>query len=143
MNGRQVELTLSTPGERLDKVLTDALPELSRTLIQQLIKEEQILVNGRAAKSSLKLEGGEQVLITLPEPVDTDLIPWEHPLDIRYEDDDLLVINKPGAWLFIRRPAMSRTPWSMQCWPTARYCLLSAAKHGQVSSIGWTKTHLA
>jgi 23S rRNA pseudouridine1911/1915/1917 synthase len=97
MNGRQIELTLSAPGQRLDKALDEALPELSRTRLQQLIKEEQILVNGRAAKSSLKLEGGEQVLINLPEPVDTDPIPWEHPLDIRYEDDDLLVINKPAG----------------------------------------------
>jgi 23S rRNA pseudouridine1911/1915/1917 synthase len=53
------------------------------------------LVNGSAAKSSQKLEGGEQVLVTLPEPVETDLIPWDYPLDIRYEDDDLLIINKP------------------------------------------------
>lgn len=96
-NGRTIELTLSTPGERLDKALTDALPELSRTRIQQLVKEEQVLVNGRAAKSSQKLEGGEHVLINLPEPVNADLIPWEHPLDIRYEDDDLLVINKPAG----------------------------------------------
>lgn len=97
MNGRTIELTLSTPGERLDKALTDALPELSRTRIQQLVKEEQVLVNGCAAKSSQKVEGGEHVLVNLPETVDTELIPWEHPLDIRYEDDDLLVINKPAG----------------------------------------------
>ncbi|MCB9422729.1 MAG: RluA family pseudouridine synthase [Ardenticatenaceae bacterium] len=97
MNGRTIELTLSAPGERLDKALTDALPELSRTRIQQLVKEQQILVNGRAAKSSQKLEGGEQVLVNLPDPVDTELVPWEYPLDIRYEDDDLLVINKPAG----------------------------------------------
>lgn len=97
MNGRQVELTISIPGERLDKALTDALPELSRTRVQQLIKEEQVLVNGRTAKSSQKMEGGEQILVTLPEPVETDLIPWDHLLDIRYEDDDLLVINKPAG----------------------------------------------
>lgn len=95
MNGRQIELTLSAPGQRLDRALDSALPELSRTRLQQLIKEGQVLVNGRTAKSSQKLEGGEQVLVTLPEPVETDLIPWEHPLDIRYEDDDLIVINKP------------------------------------------------
>ena len=58
MNGRQIELTLSTPGERLDKALTDALPELSRTRVQQLIKEEQILVNGRSAKASQKTGRG-------------------------------------------------------------------------------------
>jgi 23S rRNA pseudouridine1911/1915/1917 synthase len=97
MNGRQVELILSTSGERLDKALTDALPELSRTRVQQLVKEGQVLVNGRAAKSSQKVEGGEQVVVNLPDPVDTELIPWDFPLDIRYEDDDLLVINKPAG----------------------------------------------
>lgn len=96
MNGRQVELTLSAPGERLDKALNDVLPELSRTRLQRLIKEEQVLVNGRAAKSSQKVEGGEHVLITLPEPGETELVPWDFPLDIRYEDNDLLVINKPA-----------------------------------------------
>jgi 23S rRNA pseudouridine1911/1915/1917 synthase len=97
MNGRQVELILSTSGERLDKALTDALPELSRTRVQQLVKEGQVLVNGRTAKSSQKVEGGEQVVVNLPDPVDTELIPWDFPLDIRYENDDLLVINKPAG----------------------------------------------
>ncbi|MCP4426966.1 MAG: RluA family pseudouridine synthase [Chloroflexi bacterium] len=95
MNGRQIELTLSVPGERLDKALKKALPEMSRAQLQRLIKEEQVLVNGRVAKASLKLEGGEQVLLTLPPPVETGLVPWDFPLDIRYEDDDILVINKP------------------------------------------------
>lgn len=95
MNGRLIELTLSTPGERLDRALTAAVPELSRAQLQRLIKGGHVLVNGRAAKASLKLEGGEQVSLTLPPPVATGLIPWDIPLDIRYEDDDILVINKP------------------------------------------------
>lgn len=95
MNGRQVELTLSAPGERLDKSLADALPDLSRVQLQRLIRDDQVLVNGRPAKASQRLDGGEQILITLPEPVETGLIPWEFPLDIRYEDDDIILINKP------------------------------------------------
>jgi 23S rRNA pseudouridine1911/1915/1917 synthase len=93
----QVELTLELPGERLDRALVQLLPQLSRTQVQKLIKEELVLVNGRAAKASLQLEGGEQVLVTMPEPVNTDLVPDDIPLDIRYEDDDLLVVNKPAG----------------------------------------------
>lgn len=97
MSEHQVELILELPGERLDRALVQMLPQLSRTQVQKLIKEEQVLVNGRAAKASLQLEGGEQVQLTLPEPVNTDLVPDDIPLDIRYEDDDLLVVNKPAG----------------------------------------------
>ena len=95
MNDRQIDLTLTAPGERLDKSLTDALPQMSRAQLQRLIKEGQVLVNGRPAKASQRLDGDEQVRINLPEPVDVGLIPWDTPLDIRYEDDDILLVNKP------------------------------------------------
>ena len=68
MSEYQIKLTLTTPGERLDKALKQAQPDLSRAQLQRLIKEGQILVNGRLAKASLKLEGGEQIVITLPPP---------------------------------------------------------------------------
>ena len=98
MNGQQVHLTLDAPGERLDKALGDALPQLSRVQWQRLLKEERVWVNGRlATKPSQRLIGGEQVVATLPEPVETDIIPDDIPLDIRYEDDDILVVNKPAG----------------------------------------------
>jgi 23S rRNA pseudouridine1911/1915/1917 synthase len=97
MNNQIKTLQLDAPGQRLDKVLTEQLPDLSRTQIQRLLKEEQILVNGRSAKANLRLEGGEQVIITLPEPEETELLAEAIPLDIRYEDDDMLVINKPAG----------------------------------------------
>lgn len=97
MDDYQVELTLDLPGERLDRALVQMLPQLSRTTVQRLIKDELVLVNGRAAKASLQLEGGEQVIVTMPEPVNTDLVPDDIPLDIRYEDDDMLVVNKPAG----------------------------------------------
>lgn len=97
MSEHQVELTLNVPGERLDRALVQQLPQLSRTQVQKLIKEEHVLVNGRPAKANLKLEGGEVVLVHMPEPVNTELVPDDIPLDIRYEDDDLLVVNKPAG----------------------------------------------
>jgi len=107
MSSTQQTLTLDVPGERLDKVLTEQLPALSRTQIQRLLKEGQILVNGRPAKANLRLDGGEEVTITLPEPEETELLPEAIPLDIRYEDDDMLVINKPAG--MVVHPAVGHT----------------------------------
>jgi 23S rRNA pseudouridine1911/1915/1917 synthase len=97
MNNIPQILHLDAPGERLDKVLTEHLPTLSRTQIQRLLKEEQILVNGRPAKANLRLDGGEEVIVTVPEPEETELLPEAIPLDIRYEDDDMIIINKPAG----------------------------------------------
>ncbi|MCP4357634.1 MAG: RluA family pseudouridine synthase [Chloroflexi bacterium] len=96
-NSHQAELTIERSGERLDKALVRKLPQLSRTQVQKLIKNDLVLVNGRAAKANLRLAGGEQIQVTLPEPVSTELIPNPIPLDIRYEDEDLLVVNKPSG----------------------------------------------
>ena len=63
MTNHQVNLTLDNPGERLDRALVQALPQLSRTAVQKLIKDGQVLVDGRVAKASQQLEGGEQVQV--------------------------------------------------------------------------------
>lgn len=85
------------PGERLDRALVARLPEMSRTQVQRLLKEGQITVNGRSEKANLRLEGGEQIVVQLPEVVETELVAEAIPLDVRYEDDDLIVVNKPAG----------------------------------------------
>lgn len=97
MNGQRFELVLQQTGERLDKALADALQVLSRTQCQQLIKEGRVSVDGLPPKASMRLEGGERVVVFVPEVVDTDLKPEAIPLDIRYEDEDCIVINKPAG----------------------------------------------
>lgn len=97
MNSQQVELTLDTPGQRLDRALSEALPDLSRMQWQRLIKEGVVLVNGRSAKASQKLAGGEQVTAVLPEVVESGLTAEDIPLDICYEDDDIILVNKPAG----------------------------------------------
>lgn len=97
MKPQRIELILDTAGERLDKALPAALPALSRTQVQRLIKDGMVTVNGRRVKPNLKLAGGEQVTIILPEVQETELLPEDIPLDIRYEDEDMLVINKPAG----------------------------------------------
>ena len=79
---------------RLDKYLQGRLSQFSRTTIQKLIKEEGITVNGNSVKPSTKLSPGDTVDLILPPPEIKEIIPEDIPLNIIYEDDDILVINK-------------------------------------------------
>ena len=97
MKAQQIDLTLDNRGERLDKALTAIMPELSRMQWQYLIKEGNVLVDGRNVNPSLRLKGGEQVSADIPESVESELLPEAIPLDIRYEDDDILFVNKPAG----------------------------------------------
>lgn len=83
------------PGSRLDKYLVTRFKKASRTIIQKLIKGGDVLVNGKPSKNSYEMEGGDVIDVTFPPPVPYDLKPEDIPLDIVYEDDYLLAINKP------------------------------------------------
>ncbi len=82
-------------GERLDVLVARQVPQLSRAQAQRLIRAGEILVDGRAAKPSLVLRAGQVISVNLPAPQPTGIIPQALPLDIRYEDPDLIVVNKP------------------------------------------------
>jgi 23S rRNA pseudouridine1911/1915/1917 synthase len=84
-------------GVRLDKFIGESCPELSRTHAQKLIAEGLITVNGRVAKASLKLNTGDKVDIVIPPTPPSRLSPEAMPLNIIYEDDDLLVVDKPAG----------------------------------------------
>ncbi|OGO35512.1 MAG: hypothetical protein A2W35_21370 [Chloroflexi bacterium RBG_16_57_11] len=84
--------------QRLDKFLVDCLPELSRSRIQNLIKHGQVLINGAVPrKAGQVLEGQAVVQVHLPPPEPSGLIPEAIPLEIVFENDDLLVVNKPAG----------------------------------------------
>lgn len=84
--------------ERLDKYLVEQLQEFSRSRIQGLIADGFVDVNGQAAKKAGQtLESGSDVIVRIPPPVPTDLIPEDIPLNILFENDDLLVIDKPAG----------------------------------------------
>jgi 23S rRNA pseudouridine1911/1915/1917 synthase len=85
------------PVERLDKFVGEKCPELSRTHAQKLIKDGHITVNEHVAKASLKLNIGDRVSIVIPPTPPSPLSPEAIPLSILYEDDDLLVIDKPAG----------------------------------------------
>jgi 23S rRNA pseudouridine1911/1915/1917 synthase len=81
--------------KRLDKYLVDRIPFLSRTSLQELIREQSVTVNGRVPKPSTRLRKGDVIVATLPPPPSTEIPAEDIPLDVLYEDDDLIVINKP------------------------------------------------
>ena len=80
---------------RIDRYLADQCPEHSRSYIQKLLKEEQVLVNGRVIKANYKTQSGDYIEFHIPDPEVLDILPENIPLDILYEDDDILVVNKP------------------------------------------------
>ena len=84
-------------GPEAIRALANALPDLSRVQCQRLIIQGQVRLDGAAAKASLRLEGGEQVTIDFPAVLPADIQAEPMPLDIRYEDREILVVNKPAG----------------------------------------------
>ena len=82
-------------GERLDAFLARSIDGMSRSGAQKLLEEGCVTVQGKAAKKNHKLSPGEEIRVTLPEPKPLDVVPKEMPLDIVYQDEDVLVLNKP------------------------------------------------
>ncbi len=90
--------SLTADGDaRLDKYVCAKLPELSRTRVQRLIAEGNITVNGQSAKPGLRLSPGDRIDISIPPTPPQELKPEAIPLEIIYEDDDLLVVDKPAG----------------------------------------------
>ena len=85
----------SSEGMRLDKYISSSCGEFSRSYIQKIITDGLVSVNGRQASKGLKVSAGDEVTFIPPEPVKLEAKPQNIPLDIVYEDDDLLVVNKP------------------------------------------------
>ena len=87
--------TIEKGGERIDKYLSEQLEDMTRSHIQKLIKENMVRVNGMAVKSNFKLSASDQIEVEIPELKEPDILPENFPLDILYEDQDILVVNKP------------------------------------------------
>jgi len=91
------EIQVTEPGIRLDKYLVKMYPDLSRSYIQKLIEQDYVLVNRHGAKVSQKLNNGDKIIINIPHPEPTSLIAEPIPLNIVYEDNNLIVLNKPAG----------------------------------------------
>ena len=82
-------------GTRIDKFLADACPDLSRSFLQKLLKESSVTADGKAVKSSFKVNGGETIAFEVPKPQEAAIEAENIPLDILYEDLDIILVNKP------------------------------------------------
>ena len=82
-------------GRRLDQFLADGVEDLTRSAAQRLAEEQRVLLDGRPLKKNYKITGSETLEVSLPDPEPIDAAPQDIPLDIVYEDGDVLVINKP------------------------------------------------
>ncbi|MFQ5925572.1 MAG: RluA family pseudouridine synthase [Dehalococcoidia bacterium] len=94
---RKLRFAVDKTGIRLDKYIAQECPELSRSHVQKLISEGYITVNDRAAKGSLKLNTGDKISAIIPPSAPPSLLAEEMPLNIIYEDRDLLVVDKPAG----------------------------------------------
>lgn len=91
----KVILKAGEGGERIDKFIADNSERISRSYAAKLCAERRVLVEGKNADKKYKLKGGEMIEIDVPEPETVEVLPENIPLDIVYEDDDLIVVNKP------------------------------------------------
>jgi len=97
---RTIEVTEEAKGQRLDQFLAAQLEEVSRSRVQLLIDQGDVLVNGKVEKASLKLRGGERIDVTgEPRPAPLKATAEEIPLDVIFEDADLAVVNKPAGMM--------------------------------------------
>lgn len=95
-NGLQrLEVSPEDAGVRIDKYLADQLPDITRSYLQKLLKDGSVEMNGKPVKASAKTVAGAVVELTIPEPEEPEILPEDIPLDILYEDSDVILINKP------------------------------------------------
>ena len=88
-------LTADRDGERADVFLSRSVPELTRSAAQRLLEQGAVLLDGRAVKKNDRLSPGAELSLTLPDPEPVDARPQDIPLDVIYEDGDVIVVNKP------------------------------------------------
>lgn len=99
-------LVSDSSGERLDRYLSEHYPDYSRTYLQKLISQGLVTINGQVAKAGQRLSPGEQIVVTVPPISPSPLTSEPIPLDIIYQDEDLLVVNKPAG--LVTHPAPGR-----------------------------------
>jgi 23S rRNA pseudouridine1911/1915/1917 synthase len=95
--GSVVSFTVEQSGERLDRVIPAHLRDFSRAVVQRLIKTGEATVNGKPSRPSYRVQVGDKVVVRIPAEIPEPVVPEDIPLDIIYEDDALLVVNKPAG----------------------------------------------
>ena len=100
-------LTADRDGERADAFLARSVPELTRSAAQRLLERGAVLLDGRAVKKNDRLSPGAELSLTLPDPEPVDVRPQDIPLDVVFEDGDVIVVNKPKGLVVHPAPGHS------------------------------------
>jgi 23S rRNA pseudouridine1911/1915/1917 synthase len=95
-------------GQRLDRFVTEAVADLTRSTVQRLIEQGHITRNDKPTRAAEPLKRGDTISVQLPEPVDTTLVPEEIPLNVVYVDDDIIVVDKPAGMVVHPAPGHPR-----------------------------------
>ena len=95
METYNIEADENWKGKRVDKSLADYFDDYSRSFLKKLLDDGNVLVNDKKAKPSLKIASGDKIDITIPDISPVEIEPEDIPLDIVYEDDDIIIVNKP------------------------------------------------
>jgi 23S rRNA pseudouridine1911/1915/1917 synthase len=98
----------SAIGQRLDRFVTEAVADLTRSTVQRLIEQGHITRNDKPTRAAEPLKRGDTISVQLPEPVDTALVPEEIPLNVVYVDDDIIVVDKPAGMVVHPAPGHPR-----------------------------------
>lgn len=91
----EVFVTEENAGDRIDRFLSEQFRELSRSFLQKLLKAGDVLVDGKPVKASFKVSEGERISFEVPKAVEPEILAEDIPLDILYEDSDVILVNKP------------------------------------------------
>ncbi|MGL4363261.1 MAG: RluA family pseudouridine synthase [Cellulosilyticaceae bacterium] len=89
-----IEHVVEEEGGRIDKYLSEQFTDYTRSFLQKIINEECVTVNGKIINSKYKVKKGDSIQVVIPEPIDVDIVAENIPIEIVYEDDDFLIINK-------------------------------------------------
>ena len=103
----KLTFTNDKTGERIDALLPHIVPDLSRSAAQKLVETGAVTVNGGPVRKNYRSASGDVIEVTLPEPEETALVPQNIPLDVVYEDSDVIVVNKPKG--LVVHPAAGHT----------------------------------
>ena len=106
----QLTLTVEQAGQRADQFLTQSVESLTRSGAQKLLEQGLVTVNGKSAKKNTKFSAGDTVTVQLPEPEPVEVLPQDIPLDVVYEDQDVIVVNKPVGMVVHRPRSPGRHP---------------------------------
>ena len=95
MDQIKILVTSEYENERVDKVIASEADTLSRSFVQKIIKDKEVTVDGKVVKAGYKVSEGEEILFYVPEKIEPEILAQDIPLDILYEDQDVLIVNKP------------------------------------------------